>query len=151
MYTLQGKIRPTQQVRFLRQSMYTWCTLPVGGPRMWQHFVKSSTTLDRSTALEKKGSRYNPQHTSWPIRRSVSSFSTKAAIEVVGVKPPSIDGRLLGLPGPYHRYVISMFNTCSWVPTPQSLTDTDGATTQEPQNSHSTLPALPFRVFHWSP
>jgi hypothetical protein len=31
----------------------------------------------------------------------------------------------IGLLGTYLLYLISTFNTCSWVPTPQSLTDTD--------------------------
>jgi hypothetical protein len=30
---------------------------------------------------------------------------------------------LLGLLGPYHQHAISTFNTCSWGPTHQSLTD----------------------------
>jgi hypothetical protein len=33
----------------------------------------------------------------------------------------------IGLLGPYLQYVSSMFNTCSRVPTPRSLTDTDGS------------------------
>jgi hypothetical protein len=36
MYTLQGKTRPTQHIRFPHQSTYAWRTLPVGGPRTWQ-------------------------------------------------------------------------------------------------------------------
>jgi hypothetical protein len=38
----------------------------------------------------------------------------------------SVDSRLLGLPGPYHRHAIGTFNTCSRVPTLRSLTDTGG-------------------------
>jgi hypothetical protein len=37
-----------------------------------------------------------------------------------------VDGRLLGLPGLYHRHAIDTFNTCSWGPTQQSLIDTGG-------------------------
>jgi hypothetical protein len=37
---------------------------------------------------------------------------------------PSVDGRLLGLPGPYHRHAIGMFNTCLQGLTHRSLTDT---------------------------
>jgi hypothetical protein len=43
-----------------------------------------------------------------------------------GQSQPSIDGRLLGLPSPYLRHAICTFNTCSWGPTNQSLTDTSG-------------------------
>jgi hypothetical protein len=80
----------------------------------------------RAIAPEKKGSWHNPQHVSWPIRRSIPYFSPKTVIEAMGVKPPSIDGRLLGLPGPYHRHTIGMFNTCSRRWTRWSLTDTSG-------------------------
>jgi hypothetical protein len=86
MYTLQGKARPTWHVRFSRQSTYAWCTLPVGTPRTWLPFVKSSIMKDRATALEKKCSWHNPQHAGWPIHGSVPSFSPEAAIEAVGVK-----------------------------------------------------------------
>jgi hypothetical protein len=43
-----------------------------------------------------------------------------------GEKWTSVDNWLLGLPGPYHRHAISMFNTCSWGPTERSLIDTGG-------------------------
>jgi hypothetical protein len=38
----------------------------------------------------------------------------------------SVDGRPLGLPGPYLQHAIGTFNTCSWGPTHRSLTDTGG-------------------------
>jgi hypothetical protein len=37
-----------------------------------------------------------------------------------------VDNRLLGLPGPYHRYAIGTFNTCSRGTTERSLIDTGG-------------------------
>jgi hypothetical protein len=43
-----------------------------------------------------------------------------------GKSQTSINSRLLGLPGPYHRYAISTFNTCSWGSTHRSLTDIGG-------------------------
>jgi hypothetical protein len=64
------------------------------------------------------------------------------AIEAVGVKPPSIDGRLLGLPGSYHWYAIGTFNTCSRGPTHRSLIDTDGAIALEVLTFHIPLPDL---------
>jgi hypothetical protein len=82
--------------------------------------------MDRAIAFEKKSSWHNPQHAGWPICRSVPSFSPKTVTEVVGVKPPSVDDRLLGLPVPYHRHAIGTFNTCSRGPTHRSLTDTGG-------------------------
>jgi hypothetical protein len=101
-------------------------TLLAGGPHTWQPFTRSSTAMDRATALEKKGSRHNPYHAGWSIRGSIPSFPPEPAIEAVGVKPPSIDNQLLVLPGLYHRHVIGIFNTCSWGPTHRSLTDTGG-------------------------
>jgi hypothetical protein len=113
MYTLQRKTRPTWHVCFPHQFMYTWHTLPAGGPRTWQPFGKSSTVMDRATAPEKKGSRHNPYHAGWPIHGSVPSFYSEPAVEAVGIKPPSVGIQLLGLSGPYHRHVICTFNTCS--------------------------------------
>jgi hypothetical protein len=43
-----------------------------------------------------------------------------------GEKSTPVDNRLLGLPGPYHRYAISTFNTYSRGPTERSLIDTGG-------------------------
>jgi hypothetical protein len=64
-----------------------------------------------------------------PLDRSVGphlvslSVSTK---ELVGLSQASIDSMLLGLPDPYLRYAINMFNTCSRGPTHRSLTNTCG-------------------------
>jgi hypothetical protein len=44
----------------------------------------------------------------------------------MGKSKASIDIRLLGLPGPYHRHAIGTFNTCSRGSTHRSLTDTGG-------------------------
>jgi hypothetical protein len=60
----------------------------------------------------------------WVVHRTCLSFSPKTAIEAVVLSQEPVDDRLLGLPGPYNRHAIDTFNTCSWVPTPQSLTDT---------------------------
>jgi hypothetical protein len=74
----------------------------------------------------KKGSRNNPQHAGRSICGFIPSFSLKIAIEAVGVKPLSVDGKLLSLPGPYLWHTIGTFNTCSRVPIPRSLTDIGG-------------------------
>jgi hypothetical protein len=86
--------------------------------------VKLSTDLNRFTAPEKKGSWSNPHHAGWPIHRSIPSFSPRIVKEAVGKSQASVDGRLLGLSGLYHRHVIGTFNTCSRGPTHRSLTDT---------------------------
>jgi hypothetical protein len=82
--------------------------------------------MDRATAPEKMGSWHNPQHDGWPIYESVPSFSPEPVIKAVGVKPPSVDIRLLGLLDSYHQHAIGTFNTCSTRPTHRSLTDTGG-------------------------
>jgi hypothetical protein len=43
-----------------------------------------------------------------------------------GESHTSINSRLLGLPGIYHRHTIGTFNTCSWGATERSLIDTCG-------------------------
>jgi hypothetical protein len=126
MYTLQWKTWPTQHIHFPRQSTYARRTLSTGSLHTWQPFMKSSTAMDRVTPPEKKGSRHNSQRIGWSIRGSIPSFSPEPAIKAVGVKPPSVGNQLLGLPGLYHRYAISTFNTCSRGPTHRSLTDTGG-------------------------
>jgi hypothetical protein len=126
MYTLQRKIQPTRHVRFSRQSTYTQRTLPVGGLCTWQPFTQSSTDLNRSTVPEKNGSRHNSQHTGWPIRGSIPSFSPTTTNAEVEKSQASVDNSLLGLPSPYHRHAIGTFNTCLRGPTERSSTDLGG-------------------------
>jgi hypothetical protein len=52
------------------------------------------------TAPEKNGSWHNPQHTGWPIRGSVPSFSPKPTNEVVDLSQAFVDDKLLDLLGP---------------------------------------------------
>jgi hypothetical protein len=126
MYTLQGKTQPTRHVRFPRQSTYAWHMLPAGGPHTWQPFTRRRQIWIDPTTPEKKHSRRNPQHPSWPICGSVPSFSPEPANEVGGISQAPNDDQLLGLPGPYHRHVIGTFNTYSRGPTKRSLIDTGG-------------------------
>jgi hypothetical protein len=53
-----------------------------------------------STTPEKKGSRYNPDHTSWPTHGFVPSLSPEPTNEVVGVSQAPVGEQLLGLRGP---------------------------------------------------
>jgi hypothetical protein len=62
----------------------------------------------------------------WVVRGTHLRFSPDTAIKAMRLSQAPVDGRLLGLPGPYHRHVIGTFNTCLRVPTPRSLTDTGG-------------------------
>jgi hypothetical protein len=102
------------------------------------------------TALEKKGSRHNPQHTGRPICGSVPSFSSKPTNELVGLSQTSVMDKLLGLLGPYHQHAIGTFNTCSWRPTHQSLTDTGGGYNLEGAGFPRTTPRpSQSTVFHF--
>jgi hypothetical protein len=61
--------------------------------------MKSSIDLYRSTTLEKKGSRHNPQLDDRLICGSVPSFSLTTTNETVGKRQASVGNQLLGLPG----------------------------------------------------
>jgi hypothetical protein len=132
--------------------MYAQRTLPAGGPRTWQPFVRRRQIWTDLTALEKKGSRHNPQHADWPIRGSVPSFSPEPANEAGDVSQAPDDDQLLGLPGPYHRHAIGTFNTCSWGSTEQSLIDTGGgynlrgASSSHTHSSIFPISHLPFSL-----
>jgi hypothetical protein len=53
-----------------------------------------------------------------------TQFLSRANQWSSGESQTSINNRLLGLSGPYHRHVIGTFNTCSWGPTERSLINT---------------------------
>jgi hypothetical protein len=87
-------------------------------------FHESSTELHIVTTPDKKG-----LPTQSTARRLTdpwvhTQFLSRANQWSSGESQISIDSRLLGLPGPYHRYAIGMFNTCSRGPTHRSSTDT---------------------------
>jgi hypothetical protein len=100
-------------------------TLPVGDPHTWQPFISHQQRWRDPTAPEKKGSRHKPQP-GWVIRRSATNFLSQHSHWSSNESQTSVDNRLLGLLGPYHRHAIGTFNTCSRVPTPQSITNTGG-------------------------
>jgi hypothetical protein len=93
---------------------------------------------------QEKGSRHNPQHAGRLIRGSIHSFSPTTANGAVGKSQASVDNRLLGLPGPYHRHAIGTFNTFLRVPIPRSLTDTGGGYNLEGADFPRTTPR-PFQ------
>jgi hypothetical protein len=123
MYALQGKIRPTWHVRFPCQSMYTWRTLPADDPHTWQHFASHQQHWTNPTAPEKKGSRHNPQP-GWVIHRSTTQFLSQHNHWSSNKSQTSVNNRLLGLPGLYHRHAIGTFNAYLRGPTHRSLIDT---------------------------
>jgi hypothetical protein len=126
MYTLQGK--PDQHATRIPRLVHVWSqTICISCGQHIATFHESLTDLDGSHYSREKGIPDNIPSAS--ADRSVGPhlisliLSTK---EVVGLSQASVNSRVLVLPGPYHRHMISTFNTCSWGPTHQSLTDTGG-------------------------
>jgi hypothetical protein len=62
----------------------------------------------------------------WVVHGSHLSFSLNTTIKSVRLSQTPVDGRLLGLLGPYHQHAISTFKTCLRGITHWSLTDTGG-------------------------
>jgi hypothetical protein len=151
MYTLQGKTWPTCHVRFPCQSTYARRTLPTGGSRMLQPFMSRRQGWTDTAAYEKKcswlylsaqlsGPRVPPQFLSqdshWSSRLKPSTCG-RPATRLTGPISPACDR--------YVQYLLTGTNPSvlnrhrRWLPH------------IKPWNSHNTLPALPFRGFHWSP
>jgi hypothetical protein len=80
--------------------------------------------VGRILLLPRKSAPDSTSQPGWVARGIRLNFSSNIAIEAVGLSQAPVDDWLLGLPGPYHRHAIGTFNTCSQVPTPQSLTNT---------------------------
>jgi hypothetical protein len=99
-------------VRFLR-------AIPVHG-----NLSRVTDRVGRILLLLRKSAPNSTSQPDWVAHGTRPSFSSKTVIEAVGLSQAPVDGRLLGLPDPYHRHAIDTFNTCSRVPTPRSLTDT---------------------------
>jgi hypothetical protein len=121
----RGKTQPTQHVCFPHQFTYARCTLPMGGPRTWQPFMCRQHGW-MEALLPRKSAPDSTSQPDWVVRGTHLNFSPNTTIEVVRLSQAPVSGRLLGLLGPYHRYAIGTFNTCSRVPTPRSLTDAGG-------------------------
>jgi hypothetical protein len=126
MYTLQGITRPIRHVRFPRQSMYAPRTLPMGSPRTRQPFMSHRQSwvdplLPRRWAPDTIHNA--PLTDPWVCTQL---FSRANQWSSRGQSQASIDGRLLGLPAPYHRHAIDTFNTCSRGTTEQSLINRGG-------------------------
>jgi hypothetical protein len=99
--------------------------LPAGGPHTWQPFTLTQQSWTDSLLPRKSAPDFTSQP-GWVVRGTYLSFSPKTAIEAVCLHQTSVDNMLLGLSGAYHRHAIGTFNTCSRVPTPQSLIDIGG-------------------------
>jgi hypothetical protein len=97
--------------------------LPAGGPHMWQPFASHQQGWT-DALLPRKSAPDSTSQPGWVVHGTRLSFSPNTTIEAVCLSQAPIGGRLLGLPGPYHRHAIGTFNTCSRVPTPRSWTDT---------------------------
>jgi hypothetical protein len=104
----------TPSVRFLR-----------GSPHTWQPFASRQQGWTNAL-LPRKSAPDSTSQPGWVVRGTHLNFSPNTTIEAVHLSQAPVGGRLLGLPGPYHRHTIDTFNTCSRIPTHRSLTDTGG-------------------------
>jgi hypothetical protein len=124
MYTLQEKTRPTR---------YMLSTL---GPHMalnhtyltWSAYSNLSRVVNRVGRMHYSREKVLPTlpQPSWVAHGTHLSFYPNTTIEAVRLNQVPVDGRLLGLLGPYHQHAIGTFNTCSRGPTRRSLTDIGG-------------------------
>jgi hypothetical protein len=126
MYTMHGKIESTRHVRFPRQSTYARCTLPAGSPRTWQSFTLTPQSWTDSTAPEKKGSPTTSLVCQLADLRVPTQFLSPHNHWNSKLKPNIYWGHAILVYWAHkHQHAIGTFNTCSWVPTPRSLTNTD--------------------------
>jgi hypothetical protein len=125
MYTLQGTTRPIRHTlstlsprRFQGHTYLTWSTHSnpswVTDSVRQSHYSQEKWLPTQSTAHRLTDPWVHTQ------------FLSQANQWSSGESQTSINSRLLGLLGPYHRHAIGTFNTCSRGPTHRSLTDTDG-------------------------
>jgi hypothetical protein len=143
MYTLQGKTRPTR-THFPRSVRVWSMTIHISrGP----HIATFCTVVNRFEQIHcTREERHLTQYTTrWPsdpwVRTQLLSHNNQRAVEK---SQAPVDNRLLGLPGPYHRYAISTFNTCSRGPTERSLIDTgEGYNLRGAGLPHTHSPTFP--------
>jgi hypothetical protein len=151
MYTIQGKTWPTYH------------TLSTLGPRMalnhtcfmWSVYSKPFTSHQQGwtdALLTRKSAPDSTSQPGWVAHGTRLSFSPNTTIEAVRLSQAPIDGRLLGLLGPYHQHAIRIFNTCSWGLTHRSLTDIGGGYNLKGASLpyHTPRPSQPM-VLHFPP
>jgi hypothetical protein len=151
MYTLQGK--PDQHATCTPHPVRVWFqTIRISHGQCIATFCEVVNRDGQSHCSCEKGiptqSTARRQTNPWVH----TQFLFQDSLWSCGGKPASIDSRLLGLPGPYRWHAISTFNTCSWGPTHQSLTDTgEGYNLGGAGFRHTTpRPSQPM-VLHFSP
>jgi hypothetical protein len=151
MCTLQGKTWPTWHICFPCQSTYARCTLPAGSPHTWQPFTSTQQSWIDSL-LSWKSAPDSTSQPGWVVHGTRLSFSPNTAIETVQLSHTSVDEQATRFTGPispacdrYVQYLLTGTNpsVLNW--------HRQGLPHGNPQNSHNTLPALPFRGFHWCP
>jgi hypothetical protein len=98
MYTLQEKIRYTRHVHLPPYSTYATC--------MWQPFASHHQCWTDPTALEKRGSRHNPNSTEWSIGLP-PSFSPNTFIEAVMKAKHLLMNKL-------HQFIGPITPICDW-------------------------------------
>jgi hypothetical protein len=125
MYTLQGKPHTHYMYVFsacprMPLVRFLWA-VPVRG-----NLSRVINSVGQSHCYQEKGT---PNYI--PITQADQSVGPHpvslplTTIEAVEKAKHLVATSYISLHGPYHQHMISAFNTCSRVPTPQSLTDTD--------------------------
>jgi hypothetical protein len=143
MYTLQRKTRPTCHTPSMLSSCmvqdHTYLTRSMHSNPSWD-----TDSVGQSHCSWEKGL---PTHFTacWLTNPRVhTQFLSRASQWSSGESQTSVDGRLLGLPGAYHRHTIGIFNTCSRGPTHRSLTDIGkGYNLEGTSFSHTHSPTFP--------
>jgi hypothetical protein len=104
--------------------MYATRTLHVCNPRIWQPFMSCQQSWTDPLPLRKMAP--DPIH-STPVDRFAGPYPVslpQQPLKQCKKFKHLLATSYIGLLGLYHQYVISTFNTCSWVPIILSLIDT---------------------------
>jgi hypothetical protein len=113
--------------------------------------MKSSIWSNGCTARDKSALDSTSQH-DWVACGIRLNLSPNTVIEAVHLSQASVDGRLIGLLGPYHQHANSTFNNCSRGSIHRSLTDTSGSYSLEGAGlpHYTSRPSQPM-VLHFLP
>jgi hypothetical protein len=125
-YTVRGKL--DQHDTCISHSVRVWSqTIRIS---RGQHIATFRIVINKVEQGHcSRGKRAPDTFHSTPADRSAGPYPISLLSQPLkqwGQSQPSVDGRLLGLPGSYHWYAIGTFNTCSRWSTNRSLTDTGG-------------------------
>jgi hypothetical protein len=153
--TIRIDVQPTGEIQPTRHTLFTLSPRMVHDQTylMWSTYSNLSYSRQQiwTDLLHPRRRALDTIHSTTAVR-SVSPYpaSLPQQSKSSGKKSTSIDNRLLGLPGPYHRHAIGTFNTCSRGSIEQSLIDTGGGYNLEGAGlPHTHSPIFPTRFPHF--